>query len=505
MKNAITRRDFLKLAGVLPLGIAAPQFMNRIQPFTGKHNVIVVVFDALSAYDIPLYGFPRDTMPNLSRLAKRAIIYKNHYAGGNFTTPGTASILTGVLPWTHRAFQENSMVAAPFDKQNIFTVFPNYYHIAYTHNGWAYTLLKQFRNELDELIPREKLFLDSFDNFIPALFNNDDDIALVSWVRNMRVRENGFAYSLFLANLYEWYQERKIEGLKDGFPRGLPTTGSDNGFLLDQAVDFIGERLPLIPQPFVGYFHFLPPHYPYRTSLEFYNAFKGDGFSSIEKPVDVLTKKISQNLHARRTGYDEFILYCDKEFSRLYDHLEDSGLLDNTWIVLTSDHGEMFERGISGHSTDVLYEPVIRVPLVIFEPGRTDGMEVNIPTNNIDLLPTMLHVTGNEIPEWLEGIVLPPYTKSSPDTERSIFVMRANDNHQYAPLTQASTIILKDRYKLHYYFGYPVVSPQGLVKLFDVQADPEELNDLYPVKKETALELLNEIQAKLTEVNKPYL
>lgn len=504
MKNSISRRDFLKLAGMLPLGVAAPRLLDSLQAQTGKRNVIIVVFDALSAYDVSLYGFPRETMPNLSRLAKRAVVYHNNYAGGNFTTTGTASLLTGVLPWTHRAIQENSMVAPPFDKQNIFSAFP-YYPIAYTHNGWAYTLLRQFQTEIEELIPREQLLLASYDNIIPELFKNDDDIASVSWVRNMRARQDGFAYSLFLANLYEWLQAKKIENLKELFPRGLPTTGSDNGFLLGEAVDFIAERLSLIPQPFVGYFHFLPPHFPYRTSLEFYNVFKDDGFSLIEKPLDILIKNEDKNLLARRTGYDEFILYCDKEFARFYEQLEIAGLLENTWLVLTSDHGEMFERGISGHSTDTLYEPVIRVPLVVFEPGRTEGMDIHIPTNNIDVLPTMLHVTGNPIPEWLEGTVLPPYSTSPSDPNRSIFVMRANDNDPFAPLTRASTMILKDRYKLHYYFGYPQVPENGLIKLFDVQDNPEEMNDLYTVKKDTASELLNELKAKLTEVNEPYL
>ena len=504
MKNSISRRDFLKLAGMLPLGVAAPRLLDSLQAQTGKQNVIIVVFDALSAYDVSLYGFPRETMPNLSRLAKRAVVYHNNYAGGNFTTTGTASLLTGVLPWTHRAIQENSMVAPPFDKQNIFSAFP-YYPIAYTHNGWAYTLLRQFQTEIEELIPREQLLLASYDNIIPELFKNDDDIASVSWVRNMRARQDGFAYSLFLANLYEWLQAKKIENLKELFPRGLPTTGSDNGFLLGEAVDFIAERLSLIPQPFVGYFHFLPPHFPYRTSLEFYNVFKDDGFSLIEKPLDILIKNEDKNLLARRTGYDEFILYCDKEFARFYEQLEIAGLLENTWLVLTSDHGEMFERGISGHSTDTLYEPVIRVPLVVFEPGRTEGMDIHIPTNNIDVLPTMLHVTGNPIPEWLEGTVLPPYSTSPSDPNRSIFVMRANDNDPFAPLTRASTMILKDRYKLHYYFGYPQVPENGLIKLFDVQDNPEEMNDLYSVKKDTASELLNELKAKLTEVNEPYL
>ena len=66
-------------------------------------------------------------------------------------------------------------------------------------------------------------------------------------------------------------------------------------------------------------------------------------------------------------------------------------------------------------------------------------------------------------------------------------------------------MILKDRYKLHYYFGYPEVSSDRLVRLFDVGADPEELNDLSSVKRETVAEILNILKQKLAEVNEPYL
>ncbi|HLE92068.1 MAG TPA: hypothetical protein VI753_13040, partial [Anaerolineales bacterium] len=82
---------------------------------------------------------------------------------------------------------------------------------------------------------------------------------------------------------------------------------------------------------------------------------------------------------------------------------------------------------------------------------------------------------------------------------------QAIDNAQYASLTQASTVLVKEDYKLHYYFGYPETTEGELVKLFDIKSDPEELIDLYPSKKGVASELLNELKDKLAEVNKPYL
>ena len=509
MNNQFNRRDFLKLAGSLSVGLSGPQLL-RMFDVPGwvqekPKNVIVVVFDAFSASNISVHGYGRMTTPNIERLSKRAIVYHNHFAGGNFTTPGTASLLTGVLPWTHRAFVPNSEVAEPFASRNIFGAFQNHYRIAYTHNGWAYTLLRQFHKEIDELIAREKLLIGSFDTAIYELFKNDDDISSVSWARNMRVNEDGYAYSLFLSHLYEDLQENKIKNLESLFPRGLPTTGSDNGFLIEQAVDYISERLTSISQPFVGYFHFLPPHYPYRTSQEFYNSFNTDGFKPVEKPIDIFARRVSKNLPKKRKEYDEFILYCDQEFGRLYSLLESSGLLEDTWLVLTSDHGEMFERGISGHSTDALYQPVVRIPLMIFEPGREAGMDIHTPTSAVDVLPTLAHLTGEKIPDWTEGIVLPPFGSTDQSAVRNVYLMRANNNDQYTPISIASTMLVKENYKLHYYFGYPEVSADGLVRLFDIESDPEELVDLSSSKKGVLSELLNELKTKLTEVDKPYL
>jgi hypothetical protein len=84
-------------------------------------------------------------------------------------------------------------------------------------------------------------------------------------------------------------------------------------------------------------------------------------------------------------------------------------------------------------------------------------------------------------------------------------MVQAIDNAQYAPLKQASTVLVKENYKLHYYFGYPEAPEGELVKLFDIESDPEELVDLYLSRKGIAMELLNELKAKLAEVNKPYL
>ena len=469
-------------------------------------NVIIVVFDAWSAFNISLYGYERETTPNLARLSKRAIVYHNHFAGSNFTTPGTASLLTGTLPWSHRAFRAKDQVAAPFASRNIFGAFQDYYRIGYSHNGWANILLQQASPVINELVPWKSLFLGSYDSFLHSLFAKDDDIASVSWTRNVDLEGQGYAYSLFFSHLNQALQERIDPALQRLFPRGIPSTGDvGSQFLLETAVDWIGERVTRLPRPFIGYFHLLPPHGPYNTTLEFYNQFKDDNFTPVPKPDDVFTEGVSaETLLRRRTDYDEFVLYVDKEFGRFYDALDASGLLANTWVVLTSDHGEMFERGISAHSTDALYQPVIRIPLLIFEPGRQERMDVHSPTSAVDVLPTLAHVTGHASPDWTEGTVLPPYAGATSEPGRNVYVVRAAKNDPAAPLTQASTVLLKANYKLLYFFGYAQKGVDELVKLYDVEADPEELEDLSSREPDTAAELLRELKAKIKDVNQPY-
>src|SRR5512135_1638085 len=98
MKPDLNRRDFLKLLASLPLlklaGDASAQAAgmwgaSTVQPQAAAKNVVVIVFDALSALHLPLHGYPRQTAPSISRFAEISTIFHRHYSSGNFTTPGT--------------------------------------------------------------------------------------------------------------------------------------------------------------------------------------------------------------------------------------------------------------------------------------------------------------------------------------------------------------------------------------------------------------------------------
>jgi arylsulfatase A-like enzyme len=514
MKKSLSRRDFIKLGALLPFAYSLSPIERTIKipgQTPGKQNVLFILFDALSAYHLPFHGYPRETTPNLTRFLERATVYHNHIAGGNFTYPGVASLLTGAYTWTNRAFNPSTGFVKDvrvFRQQNVFGLFDQYYRFVYTHNPFAFKIIRDFLEELDDYVNPEELFLDH-DFFVDNFFSNDDDTASIAWLQGMRSKAEGTSYSLLLSTFYELYKRGKLGNFAESYPRGVPSIREDSYFVLEDAIDWTPSQISAFPQPFLAYFHFFPPHAPYRTRKEYVDAFRGDGLKVIEKPEHVLARPSSGSWDyflLKRRLYDEFILLVDHEFGRLFNILENSGVLDNTWVILTSDHGELFERGYWGHMHASLHHPVLKIPLIIFAPGQTSRNDIFVPTSAVDVLPTLLHVTDQPIPDWSEGEVLPPFRKDELDSQRSIFALEAKKSAQFGEITPASSTIIKGNYKLHYYYGYDELKDIGsVVELYDIENDPEEMNNLKDIKTDVASELLNELINRMESANAPYL
>ena len=95
--SKISRRNFLKMVGGAVPTIFFPQVASLaekalMQSAASKPNVIILLFDGMSARNLSVYGYPRPTTPNLERFAEHANVYHSHNAGGNFTIPATASL-----------------------------------------------------------------------------------------------------------------------------------------------------------------------------------------------------------------------------------------------------------------------------------------------------------------------------------------------------------------------------------------------------------------------------
>ncbi len=212
-----------------------------------------------------------------------------------------------------------------------------YFRIGFSHNIVATSLLDQFRLDIDNFTKTRELCL--VDNYLADRLFPKDFTPAVHGESLIFRRGDTYSSSLFLYEVYRFWTS-----------------------------------------------------IPYTTRREFVDRFD-DGWNPLPKPFHPLSDSQSdQRLNQKRREYDEYIAYADAEFGRLYDFMDRNAILDNTYVIFTSDHGELFERGVWGHITPVLFEPVIRVPLLISKPGQQKKQDVYSHTSCVDILPTLLYL-----------------------------------------------------------------------------------------------------------------
>jgi arylsulfatase A-like enzyme len=193
----------------------------------------------------------------------------------------------------------------------------------------------------------------------------------------------------------------------------------------------------------------------------------------------------------------------DAEFGRVMADLETSGVLQNSYVIVTSDHGELFERGEIGHASALMYAPVTHIPLLISAPGQKTRSDFRSLTSNLDLLPTLLQIVGKEIPDWIEGILLPGFGGTEDaDTARSIFPMMAKDNAVFRPIEHATFTLIKGGHELFFFTGYP--NHADRFELYNLEEDPDELQDLFSKDITTASQMKEELLEAISTANRNY-
>ena len=191
-------------------------------------------------------------------------------------------------------------------------------------------------------------------------------------------------YRTFAIHGNPWLEERF--GFNQGFDQFLFTHWYKDTFdaqkVNDQALQWLDKNAA---QPSFLYLHYMDVHSPWKPPGDF------DRFGPEE--VD---------------KYDGSILYLDSRLKELYGELRKRGLDENTWIIVTSDHGEEFgEHGNYnvGHGL-TLYREVLRVPLIFHHRDAAAGKRVSRQVRLIDVAPTILDLLGIPIPEDMEGVSL---------------------------------------------------------------------------------------------------
>jgi arylsulfatase A-like enzyme len=308
-----------------------------------------------------------------------------------------------------------------------------------------------------------------------------------------RFRAAGYRTAGFVGNPLT----RHIWGFGQGFQTYVDTKELDKAFppdawLVDRAIKWLEKNEE---DPFFLMIFLTAPHAPYRPPARHRQFLKEyPGGKVIEYPFREYEKPLPTDDHERMVAaYDDEISYSDAQVGRLVEFLKEKQRLKNTAFVITADHGEVFgDHDCYTHAYH-MWEPNLRVPLIIYSPDfKSRGVYDDRPSTHVDIVPTLLALAGLKGDERLSGV---PITRAV-EAGRVLF-------SQYNAHGIQRQAIRKGRFKLVHHHkveqralgklnelhqNLPHADPQKLkslategerFELFDLEADPEEMKNLF--------------------------
>ena len=427
--------SFLRFAIVLAViaGIAAGRSVahrfGRVARSPGP-NVVLIVMDTTRADRCSFLGYARPTTPRLAELAKSSTVFTDAWAPCCWTGPSHASLFTGLSPRNHGLQDGIRLYLAPE----------------------ATTLAERFKDA----------------GWRTACFSNNDVVS----------PQFGLTQGFDLLDAAYRHPSR---------PYPFATESHEKALEWATSKDADGK-------PFFLFINDMEPHLAYAPPAEMAAKFVRGEPSADELTearrfqfpwsvgfnlgvVDVTPKQIA----LLSDLYDAEIATLDAEIGRLLDGLEAAGMLENTIVVITADHGEYLgEHHRLGH-TFGLHRTVLRVPLLVRFRGRFDGgRQVSDLVRLEDVAPTLLELCGVAVPPDLDGKSLtsdlPGRIANAEFGTQQRYIPEIRRTFPHADLSMFSTTIRSwcDG-RLHY-----IRDSTGREELYDVVADPDEAIDLAP-------------------------
>lgn len=188
--------------------------------------------------------------------------------------------------------------------------------------------------------------------------------------------------------------------------------------------------------------------------------------------VDGFTQALSdRQIHTMQAGYYGLITHVDHQIGRLVRELKDEGVLNDTIILFTSDHGEMLGDHCMFRKSQP-YEGSTHIPLLLWDPGNNlnlpKGRRCDVLTELRDVMPTLLEAEGLPIPDCVDGCSLLNAARTGTPVRESL----------HGEHTAQSGVPHSVHYLLHGSCKYIWYSHTGKEQLFDLAKDPAELKDL---------------------------
>jgi len=373
----------LRFLAALQLALSGCAQSIEAQP----QNVLIFLVDTLRADHLSSYGYERNTTPNLDAFAREGVLFERAWSAAPSTAPSHASLFTSTYPASHGVWNE-------------------------VHIGE------------EKLLPRLSPTAVTMAEVFQEAGYNTGCIADGGWIIRHR-----------------------------GLDQGFDSFHSENLGVVNRvgnAIDWLDEVSR--DQPFFLFLHTYEVHSPYLPPDGYEDRFS-DGYqgrlrgllaeareysrspeiqnrlTDIQRKVfnPVLEELGPEDVDFMKALYDAELSLVDEQFALLMGYLRLNDLLDDTIVVVTSDHGEEFrEHGGFGHKQ--VYEECLRVPLMIRVPGGPRGLRRPDPVQLVDLMPTLLDQLGLEGPDSMVGRAL---DLGLPEEPAAAPPFIAHHNHPY--------------------------------------------------------------------------
>lgn len=409
-----------------------------------KKNIVLLTIDTLRADMLGCYGHEPSITPNIDRLANAGVRFEQAITGGSWTQAAFPVIFTSSYASMYGGCLGPLSPERPSPIETLSSF--GYTTAGFTTNlllGRSYGYQRGF-NHFVELVPVEK----------------DPPLRRIKGGEHL-LRRPMTHHLLSLLG-------------QNARPANLYSSARD---LTTQVLHWLTEN----KGPYFIWLHFMDVHWPYHLD------------QNLKKPGEIAQAwKDMAHLHgvnwkgaritpAQRDRYKRLyelaLKYLDDQIGDLFNQMDRLGQLDNTAIILVSDHGEEFlERGRWGHLETNLYDEIIRVPLIVFDPELPSAQTVKHQVSTLDLMPTILELCECPNPPDLLGTSLVSFWsqhESKYNVEVSISEMWREHWHIIAARTKSHKYIWDSR------------RPEKS-QLYDLEIDPNEKWDAHDRNPEQA-------------------
>jgi len=454
-----SRRKFLERAAGT-VGTLTLAGRLTASPGNPPANVLILMVDEHNPLYSSAYGDPYKcsvVTPNMARVARAGTVFENAYCPSPLCSPSRSAFMSG--RWVHDI--------QVYSNCNVFEFnYPTYGKILSQQGVYtAYAGKTDVYNKASSLGFSEMILPQ--DRSSPG----DTDI-----LRHP------------LAIKYGQGEKRaRGYGIKEN-----PFENDDR--VIAAAEQWLTRNALALHEPWTLTVNILKPHFPFFVTQELWEIYPhgadlpryGPDQATANHPFALYLRSFFETadmpesaIRGLRRGYLGCVTEADRQLGRLLDALEGTGLIKNTLVAYTADHGEMLGKfGMWWKCS--LYEDSARVPLIVAGPGFTPGTRVKTPVSTMDLQAAIFKAIGAERPSHWVGTPLQD--------------IKANDPHHVtfceyeghgAPAN--SYMIRKGEWKLIYYIGAPK-------QLFNLDNDPNEMKNLAQDQPEVAAELEKDLR-----------